>query len=74
MVSIKRNKKHKLTIGLNLNAKQTQEKLLVKVLGNNIMQKAINNATHVFVLKLEGVLVGASETSHILKVGRGDWQ
>lgn len=38
------------------------------------MQKAINNATHVFVLELEGVLVGASETSHILKVGRGDWQ
>lgn len=30
-----------------------------------VMQELVNNKTHGFVVKLEGVFVGASETPHI---------
>lgn len=43
--------------------------LLVKVASNNLMQKVVNNKTHVFVFELESILICTSETSHVFQIG-----
>lgn len=37
-----------------------KHKMLVEVVSDGFMQEMLNNKTHVFVLKLEGVLIGAT--------------
>jgi hypothetical protein len=44
----------------------------MEVVRDGVMQEVLNNKTHVFVFELEGVLVGAAQTAHILEVGGGD--
>lgn len=46
----------------------------MEIMRNGFMQKVLYNKTHVLVVELEGVLVPASQRSHVLQVGGGDRQ